>query len=61
MSRSSKGEATIERLLADGEPQSVTGAQADGQPWIARARRTCASADELVTRIRTEPILARRK
>jgi hypothetical protein len=48
MSRWQKGEATIERLLADGELQQVTGAQADGQPWISKARRTCASAAELI-------------
>jgi hypothetical protein len=47
VSRWSKGEATVERLLSDGELQAVTGAQADGQPWIARARRTCTSAAEL--------------
>jgi len=47
VSRWLKGEATIERLLADGELQTVTGAQADGQPWIAKARRTSASAAEL--------------
>jgi hypothetical protein len=47
VSRWLKGEAIIERLLADGELQTVTGGQADGHPWIARARRTCASAAEL--------------
>ena len=52
MGRWLKGEATIERLLADGELQQVTGAHADGQPWIAKARRTCASAAELV---KTDP------
>ena len=47
MGRWLRGEATIERLLADGELQTVLGAQADGQPWITKARRTCASAAEL--------------
>ena len=48
MSRWQKGEAAIEQLAADGELQQVTGAQADGQPWIAKARRTRASAAELI-------------
>jgi hypothetical protein len=39
-----KGEATIERLLAAGELQRVTGAQADGQAWITKARRVLVSA-----------------
>jgi hypothetical protein len=44
MTRWQKGEATIERLLAAGELQSVTGANADGQPWITKARRVLTSA-----------------
>lgn len=48
MSRWQRGEATIEQLLANGELGTVTGAQADGAPWIAKARRTLASAGELV-------------
>jgi hypothetical protein len=48
MTRWRKGEATIEGLLAAGELEAVIGAQADGQPWIAKARRTLGSATELV-------------
>lgn len=48
MNRWRKGEAIVERLLAAGELQSVTGTQADGRPWIERGRRTRASAAELV-------------
>jgi hypothetical protein len=44
MTRWRKGEASIERLLAAGELQSVTGARADGQPRIAKARRVLVSA-----------------
>lgn len=39
-----RGQATIERLLAGGELQSVTGAAADGGPWLAKAHRTLATA-----------------
>lgn len=44
MSRWQRGEATIEQMLADGQLQSVAGAAADGQPWLAKARRTLATA-----------------
>jgi HEPN domain-containing protein len=37
--RWSTGEATIERLLADGRIERVQGAQADGASWLDRARR----------------------
>lgn len=47
MTRWRKGEASIERLLASGELQSLTGTHADGQPWIARARRVLVSAGGL--------------
>ncbi|MGH3501427.1 MAG: hypothetical protein ACRDQA_11155 [Nocardioidaceae bacterium] len=47
MSRWHRGEASIERLIAGDELKPVTGTQADGQPWIARARRTLTSAAEL--------------
>jgi hypothetical protein len=33
------GEATVERLLADGRVERVQGAQADGASWLDRARR----------------------
>jgi HEPN domain-containing protein len=37
--RWSAGEATVERLLAAGHIERVQGAQADGESWLARARR----------------------
>src|SRR5260370_15104493 len=37
--RWSAGEATVERLLADGRVERVQGAQADGASWLDRARR----------------------
>lgn len=39
-----KGEAATERLLANGELQTVTGAHANGEPWLVKARRTLTSA-----------------
>lgn len=49
MSRWKKGEAEIEKLLAGGDLESVKGAQADGHPWIVKARRTLTSASELAS------------
>ncbi len=34
------GEAEIEKLLAGGELQTVTGAAANGEQWLSKARRT---------------------
>jgi hypothetical protein len=42
--RWSQGEAVVERLIADRHIQQVTGAQADGSPWLERARRTVETA-----------------
>ena len=44
MTRWQRGEADIERLLAQGELQTLTGAPADGAPWLARAHRTLSTA-----------------
>jgi hypothetical protein len=44
MRRWQRGEVTIERLIASGELQTVTGAAANGAPWLAKARRTLATA-----------------
>lgn len=44
MSRWQRGQATIEQMLADGELKPVTGAAANGEPWLAKARRTLATA-----------------
>ena len=45
MSRWQVGEAEIERLLAGGELQAVTGAAADGEQWLSKTRRTLNMAD----------------
>lgn len=44
MARWARGEAVIERLIATGELQKVQGPAADGEPWLAKAQRTYASA-----------------
>lgn len=44
MRRWQRGEATIERLLAGGELQAMSGTAADGAPWLAKAHRTLATA-----------------
>ena len=44
MTRWQRGEADIERLLAQGELQSLTGAAADGAQWLSKARRTLSTA-----------------
>jgi len=45
MTRWQRGEAEIERLLAEGELQSLTGAAADGEQWLSKARRTLSTAN----------------
>lgn len=44
MTRWQRGEADIERMLAGGELQALTGAAADGEQWLAKARRTLSTA-----------------
>lgn len=44
MNRWQRGEAEIERMLADGELQELTGAAADGEQWMSKARRTLSTA-----------------
>ncbi|MEU5881988.1 hypothetical protein [Spirillospora sp. NPDC047279] len=44
MARWARGEAVIERMIADGELQRVTGPAADGLPWLTKAQRTYGSA-----------------
>lgn len=46
--RWSSGEATVERLLAAGHVERVSGAQADGASWLDRARRGLEAAQVLV-------------
>ena len=45
--RWSAGEATVERLLAEGRIERVQGAQADGASWLDRARRGLEGAQVL--------------
>jgi hypothetical protein len=47
VTRWTKGEAEVERLLADRHLERVSGAQADGTPHVERARTTLASARRL--------------
>jgi hypothetical protein len=47
MSRWARAEADIERMLADGELQRVTGAGADGGPWFAKASATIRTAESI--------------
>jgi hypothetical protein len=44
MTRWQRGEAEIERMLADGQLQVLIGAAADGGQWLAKARRTLSTA-----------------
>jgi hypothetical protein len=46
MTRWQRGVAEIERMLADGELQALTGAAADGGQWLAKARRTLSTATD---------------
>jgi uncharacterized protein (UPF0332 family) len=50
MTRWRPGEADVEQQLAAGEFQIVTGSAADGEPGLARARQTLASAEVLFAR-----------
>jgi HEPN domain-containing protein len=44
MTRWQRGEAEIERLLAVGELQGLTGGGAEGGQWLSKARRTLSTA-----------------
>lgn len=44
MMRWSQGQASVERLLAEGRLQKVTGSAADGTEWVERAQRTLRTA-----------------
>jgi hypothetical protein len=44
MARWPKGEADVERLIAEGRLEPVTGAGADGSPLLVQARKTAATA-----------------
>lgn len=47
MPRWSRGEADVERMLSLGDLQNITGGQADGEPWIQKARRTLDTAESI--------------
>jgi hypothetical protein len=49
MNRWTRGEADIEQMLAGGELQRVTGAGADGTPWVAKAAATLHTAESIVS------------
>jgi hypothetical protein len=49
MSRWSKGEADIEQMLASGDLQQVTGAGADGEPWLVKAAATITTAETIAS------------
>lgn len=49
MARWPRGEAEIERLLGLGHLQTVTGAAADGEPLLAKAGRTLATAASITS------------
>jgi HEPN domain-containing protein len=44
MSSWQRGKASVGQLLANGALEMVTGAAANGLPWLAKARRTLATA-----------------
>jgi len=48
MARWQRGEAEIEQLVRRGELELVTGAGADGEPLLAQARKTAATAAGLI-------------
>ena len=54
MARWPRGEAEIERLLGLRHLQTITGAAADGQPLLAKAGRTLATADSITSTDRQE-------
>jgi hypothetical protein len=45
--RWSRGEAEVERLLAEGRLQKVAGSAADGAEWLERAQRTLRTAQAI--------------
>jgi len=49
MSRWSRGEAEIDQMLKNGHLQHVTGAAANGGPWLARASTTITTAERIAS------------
>lgn len=48
MTRWTRGESDIERMIADQELQRIRGDAADGPGWLAKAGATLSSAEELL-------------
>jgi hypothetical protein len=48
MTRWSRGEATIRKLLTDRHLQQLTGEMTDGQAWLDKAARTLTTANTAV-------------
>lgn len=48
MTRWAKGAETIARMLDDRELQAVQGGQADGKPWLDKARKTVVTAGQII-------------
>ncbi|MEU4234081.1 hypothetical protein AB0F17_58245 [Nonomuraea sp. NPDC026600] len=48
MKRWARGEAEVERLLADRRIQKIGGSAADGSEWLERAERTLRTAQTIV-------------
>jgi hypothetical protein len=49
MSRWSRGEADIEQMLRNGQLQHVTGAAANGGPWLIKASTTVTTAERIAS------------
>jgi hypothetical protein len=49
MKRWTRGEADIDQMLAARELQRVTGAAAEGEPWLMKAAATIATAEQLAS------------
>jgi len=49
MNRWSRGEADIEQMLAARELQRVTGAAAEGEPWLTKAAATITTAEQIAS------------
>jgi uncharacterized protein (UPF0332 family) len=50
MGRWNRGEAAVGKLVEEGSLQQVKGAQANGEPWLVKARSTLSSAEALAER-----------
>lgn len=48
MSKWAPGEAVITRLISEGRLQEIIGAQADGLPWLNKAKKTLGTAEAII-------------